>query len=137
MFIEIRLRDFGNMTLKLVIEVDATRKQSRIIRKFYANYIVLDNDLIAREDDFMDFIELLNSFTSGILDIDKKYDMVQGKIEGYYADFVTKNRHKHIRLVTVKSQKEIILSKYDCKVIVANFRKAYSMCMRLDFAFQD
>jgi len=138
MFIDIRLRYFGNMKLKLEIE---TRKNSRGIRKFYARYIVLDEDLIVREDDFMDFIELLNSFTSGILDIDQKYDLVQEvfgkKIEGYYADFVTKNKHKYIRLKTVNSGKEIFLSKYDCRVIVGNFKKAYSMCMRSEFVFND
>jgi hypothetical protein len=123
--------------IKIDVDTGRMRKARLVIdetKKFVAKEIRIEDDLIVYEANFMDFIELLNCFTSNLLEVDREYELTYKKFGGYIAKIVSKEKEKYLGIITAESKKEIFLSKYDCKVIVSNFNKIYSKCIRSEFA---
>jgi hypothetical protein len=101
------------------------------IKTFVATRIENNDDIVVYEQDFFTFIELLNCFTSNLLEIDKDYDLLYQNGNGYEARIVQKDRVKFLELNVKRDY--LYLSKYDCKVIISNFKKIYSKCLRQEF----
>jgi len=120
--------------------VDKIRIVDEKIKKYVADRIEYDGDLIANEDGLVDFIELLDSFLRILLIADREYrDIIRegGLLGGYSAEIFfreeRKGKVKYLKITTLQSRKEVFLNTYDCKVIVSKFRKAYSNCIMREF----
>jgi len=104
--------------------------------KVCENIRVFANCCITKEEHNIQFIELLNCFASGLLELEKEYeqkypiDEQYNLYEGYSARIVRKNDKYYLKLSFFCNDYGMILSRYDCKVIVSNFNKIYSKCTR-------
>jgi len=97
-----------------------------------------DEDLIAKENELLSFIRLLNRFSYGKLYLDgaRVYELYVYNSPydgGYKAERVSKDGKGYLKIITHQSKEEIYLTHYDCEVIVANFNKIYSQCTRSEF----
>jgi len=121
-------------------KLDKIRIVDEEIKKYVADRIEYDGDLIANEDGLLDFIELLDSFLRILLIADREYEDVvreDGLLGGYSAKIVFRKERggkvKYLKITTLQSRKEVFLDTYDCKAIVSKFRKAYSNCIMREF----
>lgn len=119
------------------IYIDVSKYDVENKQRFIAKQIgLLDKgkfDLFVYEDDFADFIELLNCFVSNLLDTEKEYSIRYKDGFGYVSRMVSKQGKYSLSITSISSAKQLFLSKYDCKVIVSNFNKIYSRCTRSEF----
>lgn len=119
------------------IYIDVSKYEVENKQRFIAKQIgLLDKgkfDLFVYEDDFADFIELLNCFVSNLLDTEKEYSIRYKDGFGYVSRMVSKQGKYSLSITSISSAKQLFLSKYDCKVIVSNFNKIYSRCTRSEF----
>ena len=119
------------------IYIDVSKYKVENKQRFIAKQIgLLDKgkfDLFVYEDDFADFIELLNCFVSNLLDTEKEYSIRYKDGFGYVSRMVSKQGKYSLSITSISSGEQLFLSKYDCKVIVSNFNKIYSRCTRSEF----
>jgi len=101
---------------------------------YYGDSIILNGELLCYESHFISLIEILNCFTSKLLDTELTYKIEYAKLKAGYSAKIRSKKSEHYLHLVAKEGSEVYLTKYDCKVIVNKFNKLYAKCFPLELA---
>ena len=90
------------------------------------------DNTVCFSDDIYFFLELLSSFVSNQLNINKTYKLSYRHIDGgYEARVVRKNKIHYLKIDIEKNS--YYLEKYDCKIIYSSAKSILSKCTYKEF----